>query len=220
MSTTIDQWYPWVMPFVPGASDLIITQAIRSAANDFCIRTDLIQRIITADCTATVEDYVITPPTDMELSRILSVSWQGQILTPVSPDLVMQDIILRGVSVGTATPTAGDPKWYFQKDPSISGFSLYPIPQATLVLGLTVKCSFNANNTALTLDDALYSDWVDEIASGAIAILTAMPGQQFSNMGIAKIHAQGYKEAVARGKRQKNSGKLVASLRVLPQKFT
>ena len=219
MSTTIDSWFPWVLPYVPGATDLIAIQAIRSAANEFCILTDLVQRVITEDCTANVEDYTITPPTDMELSRVLSVSWQGKVLGPASPAQVMQDIVLRGAAVGSATPVSGNPMWFLQKTPTDSGFSLYPVPDTTLTLGLTVKASFNANNAATTLDDNLYADWVDEIAAGAISNLMGMPGQPFSNDKLMATYEREYRDGVRRARRQKNTGKLSIELRVAPRAF-
>ena len=128
----LDALLPYLLPSVIGCSEPLALQTLRATAYDFCARTDLIQRVIVADCLLGVQDYVITAPTDMELLRILSVSWQGKLLTPVSPALVQQDIVLRGVTVGTAAPTTASPTWYFQKLPTDSGFSLYPIPDTTL----------------------------------------------------------------------------------------
>jgi hypothetical protein len=218
MTKTLDQFMPWVMPMVPGCPDPLAQQAIRAAAIDFCVRTDIIQRVITADATINVEDYTITPPSDMQLARILSVSWQGRVLTPVSPDLVTQDVVLRGANVGTATVVSEDPLYFFQKMPNDPGFSLYPIPKATLTLGLTVKASFSPTNAATTVDDPLWDDWVDDIGAGAIAQLMTMPGQPFSSSN-ARTYALAFRDAVTRAKRVKNEGYLAGSLRVQPVTF-
>ena len=216
--TLIETWFPYVLPSVPGCSDLLAIQAIRSAAIKFCTKSDLIQRVITADCTSGVEDYVITPPTDMTLQRVLSVSWSGNVLIPASPDLIVQDVVLRGIAVGTGTPATGNPTWFFQKTPTDPGFSLYPIPNATLTLGLTVKVSFTPSNAATTLDDNLYVNWVEDIANGAIALLMLMPGQQFTN-AMAPAYAKSFGTSITRAKRQKNSGTLTNQPRVLARRF-
>ncbi len=214
----IEAWYPYILPWVPGAPDTLVNQAIRSAAIDFCTRSDLVQRVITANVVADTQDYTITPPTDMNLARVLSVSWQGRVLAPTAPSVVQQDIVLRGAAVGTATPQRGDPYWFFQKTPTDGGFSLYPIPNTALTLGLTVKASFTPNNAATTLDQQLFESWAEDIAAGAIAILMSMPSQQFSSAKAAD-YGKAYNAAVTRAKRQAASGTLPSSLRVMPRRF-
>lgn len=220
MSATLDQFFPWVLPSVPGCSDLLAQQAIRQACIEFCNRTDLVQRVTTADATAAVQDYTITPPTDMILSRILSVGWQGTLLSMVSPDVVNNDLALRGVAIGTATPLTGDPRWAFQKTPADSdaGFSIYPIPDTTVTLGLTVKASYAPTNAAATVDDALWNDYVEQIAAGAMARLMMMPGQTFSSKSGALYKIE-FERAIERGRHQKNTGSLAADKRVMPVRF-
>lgn len=219
MSTAISAFLPWVLPQAPGCPDILAIQAIRSAAIDFCNRTDLIQRVITADATINVEDYVVTPPSDMQMNRILGVSWQGAVLAPAPPSVVNSDVVLRGAAVGTATPLTGTPSWFFQKMPNDPGFSIYPIPIVTVTLGLTVKVSFSPSNTAATFDDALFNDWVDEIAAGAIERLMMMPGQPFSSQTSGKQYGTQYERAVADAVRIKNAGYIGSALRVMPVAF-
>jgi len=207
-----------VLPSVQGCPDTLVTQAIRTAAINFSTRTDIIQRIITADCTATVEDYVVTPPTDMLLMRILAVSWQGVVLGPASPDIINKDVVLRGANVGAAQVVNNDPQFWFMKTVNDSGFSLYPIPIATVTLGLTVKATFVPSQSAATLDSVLFDDWVDEIAAGAIEILMLIPGQPWSSQS-GRAYGIQYERAVNRAKRAKNAGYLPGSLRVMPNPF-
>ena len=214
----LDALLPYLLPSVTGCSEPLALQTLRATAYDFCARTDLIQRVLVSDCVAGTQDYTITAPVDMELLRILSVSWQGQILTPVSPALVQQDIVLRGVTIGTAVPTSNSPTWYFQKTPTDSGFSLYPIPNATLASGLTVKASFGTSNTATTIDDVLFSDWADDLATGAMGTLMSMPGHMFSSRE-APAYTKLFNGAVTRGRRLQANGRLPGSLRVMPQRF-
>jgi hypothetical protein len=217
--TPISSFYPWVMPYVPGCPDPLLDQAIRSAANDLSTRSDLVQRVIVADVVSGTQDYTIIEPTDFQYLRILSVGFQGTVLGPVSPDVVNSDVALRNVTIGTASPITGNPTWFFQKTPSDAGFSLYPVPNANLTGGLTVKVSFQPANTATTLDDILFSDWAEEIAAGAIAILMAMPGQQFSNTTAAEFYRKAAEAGIARAKRVSRNGKMVASQRVMPVSF-
>lgn len=218
MSKTLDQFFPWVLPSAPGCSDLLAQQAIRSACVDFCNRTDLVQRVMAADATINVQDYVVSPPADMILSRVLSVSYQGCVLTVVPADAVNSDIVLRGATIGTAVPLKGAPSWYFQKTPTDSGFSVYPIPAVTLVGGLTVKASFSPSNAAATVEDVLFDDYASDIAAGALAALMLMPGQTFSSQK-GQGYAVMFERAVQRGRHQKLTGAVTSGLRVMPVRF-
>ena len=218
MSVGIEEFFPWVMPLTPGATDLLVMQAIRSAADVFCARSDLIQRAMTADVTAYTEDYIISAPVEQQLARILSVSWNGAVLGPVTPDIVDSGFPLRGASIGGVSPTYGAPRSYFQKTPIDAGFSLYPIPDTAVPLALTVKASFTPINAATTLDDELFNDWAEDLALGAVSILMAMPGQRFSSPASA-YYAKAFDVSIKHAKRQKSSGRMTSRLRVIPIRF-
>ena len=218
MSVGIEDFFPWLMPLVPGVPDLLAMQALRSSAGTFCSRTDLIQRVMTADVTAYTEDYTVSPPVEQQVARILTVSWKGVPLAPVTPDIVASGFPLRGASIGGVSPAYGVPTCYFQKTPIDAGFSLYPIPDAVVALALTVKASFVPTNGATTLDDELYANWVEDIAAGAAASLMAMPGQRFSSP-LAAGYAKAFGAAITRAKRQKSTGLLAGRLRVMSMPF-
>ena len=218
MSATLESFFPWVLPWVPGCPDPLADQAIRDACIDFCTRTDLVTRIQPMDITATQQDYIVVPPTDMDFTRVISVWWQGKKLLPLPPTLVDSDVALRGVAIGNAVPQTGDPKWFFQKTPTDLGFSLYPIPDTTLVGGLTVKVSFQPSNTAATVESILWENYSNDIACGALATLMGMPGQQFTSP-LAKEYSVRFEAAIIVGHNQAQFGKLPAAMRVQAQRF-
>lgn len=218
MTKTLDQFLPFILPYAP-ADDLAAFQAIRHTAIDFCRRTGIVQTVTQKNVTATVEDVTLTVPTDMVLTRVLNMWWQGRELTPVSPDQVDSDVALVGVTIGTAVPQAGSPYYFFQKTPTAATISVYPIPDTTLANGFTIKASFHPTEAAASLDDSLYDDWGEVISAGAVMRLMMTPSQIYSAPKDAVQYRGVYERGVNQAKRQVNNGKLRSNLRVRPQAF-
>jgi hypothetical protein len=216
---TLDTFLTYVLPFVPGCSDPMAIQALRLAATDMCNRTDIVQRVITMDATTGVSAYPIPVPANMNLNRILSVDWQGKRLSPATPDAVASDVAVRGIAIGTASPRTGDPAIYFQALPTDDTFLLYPIPDSTVVGGLTIRASFAPNNAALTVDDVLFDDWVETVAAGALQRLMAMPGQQFTDVHASAINRATFEGGINFARRVKEMGRTAGSQRAAPRRF-
>lgn len=215
----LDLFLPLVLPYAPGCSDQMAYQALRQTAIDFCMRSALVQRITQSDIVADTQDYDITVPSDMVFSQVLGVGWQGQWLTPVSPDQVLSDVALIGAAIGIAEPLSGSPSFYFQKLPTDATVSLYPIPDTALTNGLTIKAAFFPAEDATTVEDALYDDYAAAIAAGALMRLVTTPNQMFTAPTMAPAYLATYERGVSAAKRQKQRGKLPSDLRVRPQRF-
>lgn len=214
----LDLFFPHVLPHVHGAGDPPLLHALRQTCIEFCKTTDLVQTITPTSITAAAQDYAITVPTGMVFSRLLGVAWQGRWLPPVSPPDVELDTALTGVTIGTSAVETGSPRAFFQKTPTATGFSIFPIPDATLALGLTVKAAFYPTQAALTVDDVLYDEYAEVIGAGAALRLMGTPGQTYTSPNtklVAAIYAQGVKA----GKRHAMFGKLPVEARARPVAF-
>lgn len=214
----LDLFLPLVAPYVLGAPEPLLVQGLRRACIEFCRRTDIVQRIqAPTNIVSGTQDYAVTIPADMKLTRVLGAAWQGAWLAPVPPGNVTSDVALRGAAIGTATPLSGDPRYFFQKTVDLDTISLYPIPSTLLAGGLLIKAAFCPTQTATTVDDTLFDEWADGIAAGAAAYVLAIPGQGFS--GNPAERAGRFERAISEAKRQELLGKMTAGVRVQPRRF-
>lgn len=214
--TALTAFLPFVLPHVGGCSDPAAIEAIRYAAQEFCRMTDIVQRVSSANVVADTQDYTITPPSDMQLLRIMGVGWEGNWLSPVAPEQFTTDVGLRGTDIGTADLVSGSPQYYVLKTPSATTFSLYPVPDTALTGGLTVKASFMPTQSATTVEDLLYNEYGKQIASGAIAHLMVLP--QFAST--AQVgHASAFMMGVRHAKERRIFGNQAHNTRVRPRFF-
>jgi hypothetical protein len=217
--TPFSSFMPSVLPYVYGCPDVAAEQALRLACIDFCKRTDIVQAVLApVDVVLNGQDYPLTmPDTNMQLARVLGVSWQGKWLTPVDTDNVQSDVALRGAAIGSATPVYGDPGYYFQKTPDTSTVSLYPIPNTALTGGLLFRISTYPTIASTQVHDQLYNEWVEVIAAGALARLLATPGQPFTGNPEQQGHM--FERGISRAKIQVAESKVQGALRVRPVRF-
>lgn len=216
--TDLENFIPYVLPYVRGAGEPAVLKAVRDACIDFCVRSDLVQRVTPQDITATTEDYAVTPPSQMQMARAIAVMWQGRWFTVVGPDQVQSDVALRGVTIGTAVPLSGNPQYFFQKTPTALSVSVYPIPDTTLVNGLTIKASFKPTQVATQVEDVLFNEYAEQIAAGAIGRLMAVPGQTYSSSAGVGFMAF-FEKGVGDAKRRKVWGNVTINARVRPVPF-
>lgn len=216
--TTLDTFLPYVLPYVYGCPDVVALRALRMACTEFCRRTDAVQRVLPAvNVAANTQDYALTPPTDMLLARVLGVGWRDRWLNPVDTSEVQSFLALNGTAIDGVAPTAGDPAYWFQKTPDAATVSLHPIPVKALTAGLFIKASFYPTTSATSVDDWLFTEWVEDIAAGAVAKIRSQPGQPYS--GDPMPFQVRFYSAIGQARRMAIQGKGANSLRVRPRSF-
>lgn len=209
---------PYVLPYVIGCAQPTAEQFIRSACIEFCARTLMIQDVATQSITAGVSEYDIDTPTSSVLNKVLAVMVKDSWITPVSTESVRSGLALRG-AVGALTPASGEPSCYFQKTPTSSAITLYPVPDYTLANGLVIRTAFCPSRASTTVDDQLFEDWAEVISSLAIARMLMVPGQSFSNASLAAPHLINYHSGAAAAANLARSGQAAAASRVQPVRF-
>lgn len=218
---TLDRFFPYVQPLVPGCPEPLMVQALRNAAISFCSRTDLIQRIFTPDVVAGQNAFAIDVPNDMQIGRVLAMSYKNHRLLPSTPDDTYSALAIRGTAIGDAQPHTGSPRVYFQTTPDSGTFYVYPIPDApaALAAGITLRVSFVPDQDAETVDDTLFTSYCEGIANGALGRLLLMPGQTFSNANASKVFHDKFESAVTIARRDKEMGYTSGSQRIAPRPF-
>lgn len=192
-------------------------QALRSTAYDFCDQTDIIQTVESDAVNDGVADYPLTIPAQMLLTRVHLVMYGTRQLTLTPVTHVNDALALRG-TVDDTDPDEGTPTVAYLQVPGGECLYLYPVPDRTDGTLLTVRAAFAPKRDATHLADALFNNWVEPIAAGAIASLMAMPNQPFSSVN-GGFYMQRYMAGVANARAESRKGRTRSSVRVSPRDF-
>ena len=218
MPTPLTAFLPYVLPQVPACTDPLAEQAIRSACIEFCTESLLIQELVTTSMLAGVQDYEVEVPTNAMLVKLLGMLIADQWIEPTTVESVRSGAALRG-TVGATEPRYGTPEVYFQKTPTASEFSFYPIPSETVPEGVTVRAAFAPSRTASLVPDALFTDWVEEIAAGALTRLYAMSSQPFYDKGASMDCRARFELGIRKAAIQARTGLVSSASQVQPVRF-
>jgi hypothetical protein len=196
----------------------LATQAIRNAAIDFCHASMLIQSLDAQDVVAGVSEYQINIPSSMVLSKVLGVMYIDTWLDPNTVESVRSGVVLQG-GVGEATVTNAAPTVYFQKNPTDTTVSVYPVPATTTTNGLLIRAAFAPSRSASSVPDILFENWVEEIAASAVSRLMALPGQTFSNPALVGAYAGVASAGQRSATIEARTGRVAAASRVRLTRF-
>ncbi len=205
---TIADIVPLVRPFVPQCPEPTIADAILRAARMFCNQTWYVRRNVEFDTVANTGEYTVNDAVDLELIAVKAVQLTGndRSVAPLSP------VPLGAVYPGYAPAT---PLWY-QFVP-YNTLVLYPTPDTTY----EVKATLIVQPTASTenLPDELINKWADGLAAGALAWLSKIPGQSWTNLNVAQMQDAVFKSAISNAKAEVQRSYLPGALRARPRAF-
>lgn len=213
------KFLPYVLPYATSCPVPLAEQVLRAVCFDFCSRTNIIQSIATQNVVAGVADYEVDVPSGMDLGTVISVFYGDTKIMAVPLEAVTSGSALAGATVGGDSPTTGSPTCYFLKMQGDPVISLFPVPDVGSVAGLTIRASFTPSITATSVDDRLFNEWADAIASGAIARLLAAPDQSFGNSAYAPFYDKRYLGAVSDALSLSRRGQITGSSRVQARSF-
>lgn len=172
--TAIADFLLRVKPEIPGGVDTVIIRYIRDAAIEFCDRSWYWRQDLTPINTAAgTSTYTIAPPVDSVISEIISVKHNDIPLKPViEADLDASNPKWRTEQAEQAT------RWTATARDSVT---LYAAPSVTATGAIKVKAVLKPSQTAATLPNSLYDNYLNAIAAKAKSLLMAMPGETWSN---------------------------------------
>lgn len=208
----LSKFYPFTLPYVMGAPDAALDQAILSTCIDFCSRTLIVQSVSTYDLVAGVSEYEVDVESGARLVKILKVFTSGRLLKPTTVEDVKSAEAL-------TTGASGAPQTYFTMTPNEAGFVLYPTPDAVVTGGLVVRAAVAPTRSATSVADVLFEDWADTIGAGAAARLLGLPRQPFTDPASAAALSQQYESAVLSASVESRIGQTVGASRVQPARF-
>jgi len=206
---SLDLFIPYVEIHCRGASVPLMYQYLRLAAQEFCQRTQLVQETFLTGTVANASDIEIETPSQQQFVRLHSVIWKDSWLGLLATDEAPTNLY---------SPEYGSPTTAYLKAPSTGPVSLYPIPNATESNVVSVRASFAPTNTATQVADVLYTDWIETISAGAIALLQDIQDEPFSARGLT-VHRAKFERGIESAKREAKRGRLYVSKRVNPVAF-
>lgn len=169
--TALTAWLPFVN--IKNAPRLMVLDAIRMAAREFCAET-LVWQCNQDPMTVYVGEgeYAFEPPTGAEVVQAMRGWFNGAPIEPKSQDEL--DQIYRGSNWLTAT---GSPRYIVNL--SRDYINLVPIPDEKVVSGLTLRIALQPTQDATVIDALLFERHREAIALGAKAKLKLMSEQPF-----------------------------------------
>lgn len=189
MAKTWSEFYPWVMPDVPGCPPLMAEDAIREAAVEYCDATlayqvDLDPISIVAD----QRDYVFTLADGLLPVTVKGATVDDEPLISMTADEVAR---ILGGQWATATGTA---EYFHQTDEYT--VRIYRIPTEALADGLVLKVAVKPAPDAEEVDDKLFNFHRRGICFGALSRLMKSPNKPYTNLALSQHYAQAFQSEI------------------------
>jgi len=181
---SLDKLFPYVQPYVPECPEVVIETHLAEALSQFCADTYIWRVDIESDLTSSGESlYELDIPTGTVLEDILAFELDGNPIRRLSDRFVSPEFM-----ASTNTPSA----YAIYQDKYVR---LYPTPDGTYTFRGTavVKPSLSSKN----IEDFIYETHGRDIAYGAIAKLTAIPGKAWTDYGMSVMYSQMFGKCVA-----------------------
>lgn len=187
-----------------------MAQSVLDSAIAFC-EDSLVLREQLDDLatTAGASVYELDVPTQQSVARILTVTLDDQVLTPVPSEMVAAFDKREGKPVS----------YYTRRNGSVLELVFYPTPDKRYLISTQV--ALRPKRSATQLEDDLYELWLEPIVAGAVARIAAIPNQPFSDPMKAQsaltMASIGSRKARNEGAFGRVRGSL--SMRITPRKF-
>lgn len=177
-----DEFLPLIQPHLPTCPIPTIKTYLASVAANFCERTQLWRETLDTDYTiANIDEY------DLDGSAVIeAVQWvvcNNEPLIPTNIRLIPHERLA----------DVGQPTHFWIVNDTI--LRLFPIPNARyeLKVGVALKPS----RTATGVEDWIYETWADVLVDGTVAVITRIPGKDWTDPMLAETRRAMYEKAIA-----------------------
>lgn len=207
-------FYPYILHSTLGAPEPLVDLMLLNTAIEFCDETNCVQIMQPAiDSVADQAEYTITPPTDLQLARVMSVWYERTKLPAVPSDLVDEPLAYRSPIATTEAPT-GTPQLFYQQEPGAATIKLWPVPSQSTTGAISVRAVFKPAIDATTLPAILQTTWAKGFTAGVRAALHSIPNQVWTDSGRAAVEMAEYTKTLRDATIKTNLGKARGPLRV------
>ena len=205
-SITYESLIPDIIPYVQGCPDVMIQNAIRSTAIDFCERTGAFQQELDPVTTVSgIYEYDLEPPSGYIVQKIMWVIHKGADLEPITTALLEQRY--RKWRDETGTPSV-----YVKVSQAL--FHLVPIPDSNQTSSTILRVQLKPTQTSVRCDSEVMNDYRDTIVNGAIFRLLRIPSRDWTDYAAAGVYNTLYLEGVNNAERRARGGDEAIAKRV------
>lgn len=184
-TVALSVFLPELNPRVMGCPEPVVTNALRTAATEFCRRTLCWQERLAAVAVTSISfPYAIPVPVHAELSRVMAVHVGLAKLYPTNYEAL--DVVYDWDT------RLGAPS-HFLVEPDDT-LVVYPLPEVSSDLRMTV--AYGVARDATVLEDFLYKQHRDTLVDGALRLLTAQPDRPWSRPNDVAGHSVKFEQGV------------------------
>lgn len=183
-------WFPDLLPQLPGCPDPLVEHELRSACQEFFTRTRAWKVIEPPVAIAAGKTTVAIAPSDAEQELVrLDGAWlDGKRL---------------GVEGAGAMDNAFSDDWTKHTGATLrlvqvvpGEAMLHPVPLAASVTGLALRLSVKPSEVSTGLPDDLFSKYKSALSSGALSRLMLQAGMPWASPNLGAFHSGRFESAI------------------------
>ena len=212
----LDTFLARLLPRAMGCADPVARQALIDATIEFCEETHAVQVVCDpVTVTINVPNYTPVLPAGQAVVNITK-AWYGA--TPLNPvaDEAIRNALAYYVQVGDTLAAKGAPQEYFWHEEQLW---VYPIPDATKLLGLTMRVAVKPKHDATAIPEELLINWREAIVDGGLSRTLGMRGTvHYDPVESSKAETR-FRHAISRAKATARTGRSGGELSVRMRPF-
>lgn len=200
---SVDLFLSRLLPHVPACPEPLAQQAILDTAISFCEHTDVLREDLDLFYSiAGVSNYELDVPRNHQLTRILSVTVDGRKIDGLHEEQTS------GLVAMSATPSA----FFTRRQNSNLELVLYPKPDTRY--DIVVHASLQPLRNTTQLADDLFNYWCQPIIDGALARITKVPNEAFTDFNASLMYQNRYADGVNSARIEGYHGRIRGGSRV------
>lgn len=207
-----DDFLSRVLIEVPGCPEISALQAVRDSCIEFCEKSLILTRDhdpVTVK--AGVVDYELEPPSGYLVVKVMQAWLDNNKLEPMAYDIIREaSVYNRLFSAYQSAPST--PIRYLQKDER--SVSLWPLADKNYANGLTMRVALKPTRSSTTVEDVLFEDYAEAIASGALGRLMSSVGKAYSSAQGAALHKAQFTQGLNVARQRASHGHTRSNLSV------
>lgn len=197
---------------VPGCPEITAIQAVRDCCIEFCEKSLILTRDHDPVTVKTgVVDYDLEPPSGYLVVKVMQAWLDHNKLEPMAPDVV-RDAAVYNRLFSSYQAAQSTPLRYLQKDERT--ISVWPVPDKNFNNGLTMRVAIKPTRSSSNVEDVLFEDYAEPIASGAVARLMSSVGKAYSSAQGAVFHKALFTQGLNVARQRASHGHVRSNLAV------
>lgn len=215
MATNLSLFEPFVSTDIYGVPSPTLQFFLRQAAIKFCTDTHVINKMLSISVESSDIDTDLHDSVDLDISEY-SASMQPITLMRLNINGRDWDVHYSDIqtTISDAENVLGASVKYFT----------FPDDNTIRIFGmeacdLTVQVALKPTQTATTVEDKLFNDWIDPIVADAKARLFALSNKSWSDLTAAAHNSTLYRRGVSTAKAKVRKGFSTKSLEIQGREF-